>query len=138
MHHSTHNTHADTQYTYCTNNYEDTEDNHTHTTDLFITDKKYSELRSKDDSSLAIKDLVSMRVYEVVRPLRDQIEAAKADKRFLTESKAALIEEVKQIKDRLGQREKDIQRLLKTSQDWETKCKNAEERVKVKEFKKVR
>ena len=105
--------------------------------DLFITDRKYGELRLKDDSSLAIKDFVSMRVYEVVKPLRDQVEAGKCDRRFLTESKSAVEEESARVKDELVKLIDEKKKVSKSCKELETKLKEAEERIKENDFKKV-
>ena len=91
----------------------------------------------KEESSLAIKDLVSMRVFEVVKPLREQVDAAKNERQFMSESKATLAKELAQLKDELGRQMEEKRRLLKSNKDLELKWKDAEERSKQKEFKRV-
>ena len=110
---------------------------HLSPSDLFISDKKYAELRLKEESSLAIKDLVSMRVFEVVKPLREQVDAAQNERRFLSESKSSQAKELAQLKDELGRQIEEKRRLVKSVKDLEMKLKDAEERIKQKDFKRV-
>ena len=79
-----------------------------------------------------------MRVYEVTRPLRDQVETAKSDVRFLTESKAAVAKELAQVKDALASRNNEKNKLTKSGELLERKLQEAEALLKRKEFKKVR
>ena len=78
-----------------------------------------------------------MRVFEVVEPLRDQVETGKADNRFLSESKAAALKELAQVKDELAKQIGEKNRLVKSDQEKARGLKDAEEQIKKKEFKKV-
>ena len=86
---------------------------------------------------MAIKDLVAMRVFEVVQPLRDQVETGKSDCQFLVESKAAIAKELAKTKDELSRHINEKNSLAKSSQDLERKLKDAEEIIKKKDFKRV-
>ena len=78
-----------------------------------------------------------MRVFEVVKPLREQVDAAQNERRFLSESKSSQAKELAQLKDELGRQIEEKRRLVKSVKDLEMKLKDAEERIKQKDFKRV-
>ena len=78
-----------------------------------------------------------MRVFEVVKPLREQVDSAKAEHKFLIESKAATSRELSQLKEELAKQVDEKKRLLKSGKEMESKLKDADARNKEKEFKRV-
>ncbi|XP_059826429.1 progesterone-induced-blocking factor 1 isoform X2 [Hypanus sabinus] len=83
--------------------------------DLDLTEDQYMELKARPEDQLSIPEYVSVRFYEVVRPLREEIEE-------LRQKKASLWEERNGQKNQLNSLMENYESERKTRSDLEVRC----------------
>ncbi|XP_078258403.1 progesterone-induced-blocking factor 1 [Rhinoraja longicauda] len=83
--------------------------------DLDLTQDQYAELKARPDDQLSISEYVSIRFYEVVRPLREDIEE-------LRQKKTSLCEESNSQKNQLNSLIESYESERKTRSDLEVRC----------------
>ncbi|XP_067841596.1 progesterone-induced-blocking factor 1 [Heptranchias perlo] len=83
--------------------------------DLELTEDQYAELKTGPEDQFSIPEYVSIRFYEVVRPLREEIEE-------LRQKKASLCEEVNSQKNQLNRLIESYESERRTRSDLEVRC----------------
>ncbi|XP_078402116.1 progesterone-induced-blocking factor 1 [Cetorhinus maximus] len=85
--------------------------------DLELTEDQYAELKTRSDDQLSIPEYVSVQVYEVVRPLREEIEE-------LRQKKTSLWEESNSQKNQLNNMIESYESERRTRSDLEVRCQH--------------
>lgn len=106
------------------------------TRDLFLSNNKYQELRNKDEKSLTIKDVVTLRIYETLKPLQDEISVLKSGRDYLQHSKSSLVDELSKNKETLEKQTSENKCLDKALKDLRSKLKDAEALLRERDLKK--
>ncbi|XP_041055305.1 progesterone-induced-blocking factor 1 [Carcharodon carcharias] len=83
--------------------------------DLELTEDQYAELKTRSDDQLSIPEYVSVQFYEVVRPLREEVEE-------LRQKKSSLWEESNSQKNQLNNMIESYESERRTRSDLEVRC----------------